>query len=163
MIEPNEEPTGIESLKWLYASEHVGETMASLKDAPVRLLLDSGSGVSACSPEFAAHVRGKKTVNFDINGIATGVNMEVLKNSKTIVSAGKMVRSGRKIVLDEHESFIEDKKTVKRIPVKLTRGDVFEISAYMSPNSHGLPKKPVLICPNEVEEAEDPGHVDAKA
>ena len=26
------------------------------------------------------------------------------------------------------------------------------------PNSHGLPKKPVLICPNEVEEAEDLGH-----
>ena len=42
--------------------------------------------------------------------------------------------------------------------MELTRGDVFEISAYMSPNSHGLPKKPVLICPNEVVEAEDPGH-----
>ena len=40
--------------------------------------------------------------------------------------------------------------------MELTRGDVFEISAYMSPHSHGLPKKPVLICPNEVEEAEDP-------
>ena len=25
-------------------------------------------------------------------------------------------------------------------------------------HDHGLPKKPVLICPNEVEEAEDPGH-----
>ena len=178
VIEPNEEPTGIESLEWLYALEHDGETMASLTDAPVRLLLDSGSGVSACSPEFAPHVKtltgssvrarsatgqvtkslGKKTVNFDINGIAASVNMEVLKISKPIVSAGKMVRSGRRIVLDEHDSFIEDKKTGKRIPVELTRGDVFEISAYMSPNSHGLPKKPVLICPNEVEEAEDPGH-----
>ena len=142
------------------------------------LLLESGSGVSACSPEFAPHVRtltgslvrgrsatshvtkslGKKIENFDINGIAAGVNMEVLKISKPIVSAGKMVRSGRKIVLDEHDSFIEDKKTEKRIPVKLTRGDVFEISAYMSSNSHGLPKKSVLICPNEVVEAEDPGH-----
>ena len=108
------EPTGIESLEWLYAVEHDGETMASLTDAPVRLLLDSGSGVSACSPEFAPHVKtltgssvrarsatgqvtkslGKKTVNFDINGIAAGVNMEVLKISKQIVSAGKMVRSG---------------------------------------------------------------------
>ena len=152
--------------------------MASLTDAPVRLLLDSGSGVSACSPEFAPHVKtltessvrarsatgqvtkslGKKIVNFDINGIAAGVNMEVRKISKPIVSAGKMVRSGRRIVLDEHNSFIEDKKTVKRIPVELTRGDVFEISAYMSSTSHGLPKKPVLICPNEVVEAEDPGH-----
>ena len=101
------------------------------------------------SPGFAPHVKtltestvrarsatgqvtkslGKKTVNFDINGIAAGVNMEVLKISKPIVSAGKMVRSGRKIVLDEHDSFIEDKKTVKRIPVELTRGDVFQISA----------------------------------
>ena len=89
---------------------------------------------------------GKKTVNFDINGIAAGVNMEVLKISKPIVSAGKMVRSGRRIVLDEHDSFIEDKKTVKRIPVELTRGDVFEISAYMSSNAQGLPKKAVLIC-----------------
>ena len=100
---------------------------------------------------------GKKTVNFDVNGIAAGVNMEVLRISKPIVSAGKMVRSGRRIVLDEH-NFIEDKKTGKRIPVELTRGDVFEISSYMSSTSHGLPKKPVLICPNEVVEAEDPGH-----
>ena len=57
VIEPNEEPTGIESLEWLYELEHDGETMASLTDAPVRLLLDSGSGVSACSPEFAPHVK----------------------------------------------------------------------------------------------------------
>ena len=84
--------------------------------------------------------------------------MQVLKISKPIVSAGKMVRSGRRIVLDEHKKFTEDKKTAKRIPVELTRGDVFEISAYMSSTSHGLPKKPVLICPNEVVEAEDPGH-----
>ena len=96
--------------------------------------------------------------HFDINGIAACVYMEVLKISKPIVSAGKMVRSGRRIVLDEHDSFIEDKKTGKRIPVELTRGDVFEISAYMSSTSHGLQKKPVLICPNEVVEAEDPLH-----
>ena len=51
MSETNEEPTEIESLEWLYALEHDGEeTMASLTDAPVRLLPDSGSGVSACSP-----------------------------------------------------------------------------------------------------------------
>ena len=82
VIEPNEEPTGIESLEWLYALEHDGETMASLTDATS-------------------------------NGIAAGVNMEVLKISKPIVSAGKMVRSGRRIVLDEHDSYIEDKKTGK--------------------------------------------------
>ena len=178
VIGPNEEPTRIESLEWLYAREHDGETMASLTDALVRLLLDSGSGVSACSPEFAPHVKtltgssvrarsatgqvtknlGKKTVNFDIKGIAASVNMEVLSVSKPIVSAGKMVRSGLRIVLDEHDSFIEDKKTEKRISVRLTRGDVFEVSAYMSSNSHGLPKKSVLICPNEVVGAEDPGH-----
>ena len=67
---------------------------------------------------------GKKTVNFHINGIAAVVNMEVLKISKPILLASKMVRSGRKIVLDEHDSYIEDKKTGKRIPVELTRGDV---------------------------------------
>ena len=38
VIEPNEEPTRIESLEWLYALEHDGATMASLTDAPVRLL-----------------------------------------------------------------------------------------------------------------------------
>ena len=43
VMAPNEEPTGIESLEWLYALEHDGETMAS--------------GVSACSPEFAPHVK----------------------------------------------------------------------------------------------------------
>ena len=57
VIESNDEPTGIESLEWLFALEHDGETMASLTDAPVRLLLVSGSGVSACSPEFAPHVK----------------------------------------------------------------------------------------------------------
>ena len=46
----------------------------------------------------------------------------------------------------------------KRIPVELTRGDVFEISAYMTSNSHGLPKTSVLVSPNEVVEAEGPGH-----
>ena len=112
MTEPNEEPAEIGSLEWLCALEHDGEeAMARLTDAPVRLLLDSGSGVSACSPEFAPHVKtltgssvrarsatgqvtkilGKKTVNFDINGLAAGVNMEVLKISKPVVSAGKMV------------------------------------------------------------------------
>ena len=141
VTEPNEERAEIESLEWLYALEHDGEeTLASLTDSPVRLLLDSESGVSARSPEFAPHVKGptkssvrarsatgqvtkslgKKTVNFDINGIAAGVNM-VLKISKPIVSASKMVRSGRRIVLDEHDSFIEDKKTGKRIPVTCLR------------------------------------------
>ena len=97
----------------------------------------TGSSVRARSTtSLVTKSLGKKTVNFDINGIATNVNMEVLKISKPIVSAGKMVRSRRRIVLDEHDSFIEDKKTGKRIPVELTRCDVFEISAYMSPNSH---------------------------
>ena len=46
VTEPNEEPAEIESLEWLYALEHDGEeTMSSLTDALVRLLLDSGSGV----------------------------------------------------------------------------------------------------------------------
>ena len=143
MTEPDEEPAEIESLEWHYALEHGGEeAMTSPTDALVRLLLDYGSGVSAWSPDFAPHMKtltgssvrarsatgqatkslDKKTVNFDINGIAAGVNMEVLKISKKIVSAGKMVRSGRRIVLVENDSFIEDKKTGKRIPVELTRG-----------------------------------------
>ena len=55
--EPNVEPAEIESLEWLYALEHDGEeAMASLTDASVRLLLDSGSGASACSPGFSLHV-----------------------------------------------------------------------------------------------------------
>ena len=102
--------------------------MASLTDAPVRLLLDSGSGVSACSPEFASHVKTLSACALSNRSSDQGVNMEVRKISKPIVSAGKMVRSGRRIVLDEHNSFIEDKKTEKRIPVELTRGDVFEIT-----------------------------------
>ena len=150
--------------------------MASLTDAPVRLLLDIGSRVSACSPEFAPHVKtltessvrarsatgqvtkslGKKTVNFDINGIAAGVNMEVLKISKPIVSAGKMCVQGARSFWMSTTPSSRTRKLEKRIPVELTRGDVFEISAYMSSTSHGLPKKPVLICPNEVVEAEDP-------
>ena len=49
VIEPREEPAGIESLEWLYSLEHDGETMTSLTDSPVRLLLDSGSGVGLFS------------------------------------------------------------------------------------------------------------------
>ena len=59
------------------------------------------------------------------------------------MSAGKMVRSGRRIVLDEHDSFIEDKRTGKRC---------LGSARTCHPNSNGL------ICQNEVEEAEDPGH-----
>ena len=49
--------TEIESLEWLYALEHDDETMTSLTDALVWLLLESGSGVSVCSPDFAPHVK----------------------------------------------------------------------------------------------------------
>ena len=176
VTEPNEEPTEVESLEWLCWNTMVG--MRSPTDGPVRLLLDSGSGVSACSPDFAPHVKtltessvrarsatgqvtknlGRKIGNFDIDGTSAGVNMEVLKISEPILSAGKMVRSGCNIVLDEHNFYIEDKKTGQRIPVELTLSDVFEISAYMSSKPPGLPKRPVLICPNEVMEAEDPAH-----
>ena len=163
VIEPNEEPAGIESLNgFTHRSMMVRQWPVSqlrlfgyfwIVDLVCRLVLLSfaphvktltGSSVRARSATGQViKSQGKKTVNFDINGIAACVNMEVLRISKPIVSAGKMVRSGRRIVLDEHDSFIEDKKTVKRIPVELTCGDVFEISAYMSPNSHGLLKKPV--------------------
>ena len=166
----------MESLEWLFALEtHDGVERTSLTKVsnPVRLLLDSGSGVSACSPDFALHVQthtessvrarsatgqvtkslGKKTVNFDMNRISSSVNMKVLKISKPIMSAGKVVRSGRKIVLDEHNSYIEDKKTGTRIPVELTRGDVFEVSAYVSSRPRSLLEKPVLICPNGIRRA----------
>ena len=60
VTEPSEEPAEIESLEWLHALERDGEeAMASLTGAakPVRLLLDSGLGVSASSPDFAPHVK----------------------------------------------------------------------------------------------------------
>ena len=82
----------------------------------------------------------------------------MLKISKPTISAGKMVRSGRKMILDEHNYYIEYKKTGTRTPVELTRGDVFEVSAHVSSRPRSLLEKPVLICPNEVDEAEDPGY-----
>ena len=43
--------------------------------------------------------------------------------------------------------------------MELTRGDVFEVSAHVSSRPRSLLEKPVLICPNEVGEAEeDPGY-----
>ena len=42
--------------------------------------------------------------------------------------------------------------------MELTRGDVFEVSANVSSRPHSFLEKPVLICPNEVDEAEDPGY-----
>ena len=116
MNEPSDEPVGMESLEWLFALEtHDGSEGDGQSSQRYRILcvysLDSGSGVSACSPDFAPHVQthtessvrarsatgqvtkslGKKTVNFDMNGIAASVNMEVLKISKPIMSAGKVV------------------------------------------------------------------------
>ena len=49
-------------------------------------------------------------------------------------------------------------RTRNRIPVELTRGEVFEVSAHMSSASCSPSQKPVLICPNEVEESEYPEH-----
>ena len=93
-----------------------------------------------------------------MNGIASSVNMEVLKISKPIISAGKVVRSGRKIVLDEHDSYIEDKTIGTRIAVELKRGDVFGVSAHLSSRSRSVLKKPVLMCPSEGDEMENPGY-----
>ena len=129
------------------------KTVALLESAPVNEPSEEpvGMGCQLASPDFAPHVHthtessvrarsatgqvtkclGRKTVNFDMSGIASSVNMEVLKISKPIMSAGKVVRSRRKIVLDEHDSYIEDKKTGTKIPVELTHGDVFEVSAHM--------------------------------
>ena len=42
--------------------------------------------------------------------------------------------------------------------MELTRGDVFEVSAHVSSRQRSFLEKPVLICPNEVDEAEDPGY-----
>ena len=180
--EPFDEPVGMESLEWLFVLEtHDGSVeMASLTKVsnPVRLLLDSGFGVSVCSTDFAPHVQthtessvrvrsatgqvtktlGRKTVNFDMNGIASSLKMEVLKILKPIMSAGKVVRSGRKIVLDDRDSYIEDKKIGTRICVELTRGDVFEVSAHEPSRPRRFLEKPVLICPNEVDEAKDLGY-----
>ena len=57
--EPSEEPVRMESLEWPFALEtHDGSVeVASLTKVSnrVRLLLDSGSGVSACSPHVQTH------------------------------------------------------------------------------------------------------------
>ena len=66
------------------------------------------------------------------------------------------MRAGRTIVLEKHDSYVEDNKTGTRIPVELTRGDVFEVSAHVSSRPRSLLENPVLICPSEVDETEDP-------
>ena len=99
------------------------EEIASLTETanPVRWLLDSVSGLSTCSPDFALHARthtkgsvrarsatgqvtrslGKKTVNFEMSGIPASVNMEVPKVSRPTMSAGKMTRKlGREALLN---------------------------------------------------------------
>ena len=74
VAEPCEEPTGIESLEWLFALEHNGseEEIASITETanPVRLLLDSGSGVSACSLEFGRLVEQSQVTESEGDGRA---------------------------------------------------------------------------------------------
>ena len=75
---------------------------------------------------------GKKTVNFDMNGIA---------------SSSRRQGGARRAHDRPHDSYVEDNKTGTRIPVELTRGDVFEVSAHVSFRPRSLLENPVLICP----------------
>ena len=74
-----------------------------------------GLSVSEGSSDGFTCEPGQKAVNFDMSGITTSVNMEVLKVSRPIVSAGMIVRSGRMIILDEPNSHIENKEIGKII------------------------------------------------
>ena len=113
MTEPNEEPTGIESLEWLYALEHDDETMASLTDAPVRLLLDSGSGcqlvlLSLPSCEEAPWKLGASTLSNRSGAQEPGQENCELRNQRD----HSRCKHGSAQDLEanlEHDSFIEDK------------------------------------------------------
>ena len=72
-------------------------------------------------------------------------NMEVLDVKRPILSAGKMVRGGYRVILDQAGSYVID-KAGRKLDLELTKGDVFIMRGMVTSRS-GTSSKVRALCP----------------
>ena len=61
----------------------------------------------------------KKIEGQNSSGIPMNIKAQVAPVSKFLASIGKMVKAGNKVVMDENDSYIENKKTGLKTPMRL--------------------------------------------
>ena len=61
----------------------------------------------------------KKIEGQNSNGVPMNIKAQVAKVSKFLASIGKMCKAGNRIVMDEKDSYIENKKTGLKTPMRL--------------------------------------------
>ena len=106
--------------------------------------------MSACSPDFAPHARTqKRELSACPLSDRPGDKEPGQKDSEVRHErdSGECEHGGAEGFKANHVGRQDDKETGKRIPVELTRGDVFEVSAHMSSRSRRLPKEPSADLP----------------
>ena len=68
---------------------------------------------------------GEKRPQLETNGLKTSMTFQAVSSvTKPLAAASKIAAKGNRIILDDAEcdSYIENKKTGKRIPLKLENG-----------------------------------------
>ena len=59
------------------------------------------------------------------------MSFEVAKVSRPLASAGEMVRKNNRVVLDEHDSYIQNKKTGYKTPLRVV-GNLFYLDIWVN-------------------------------
>ena len=131
-----------------------------------KVCIDSGAGESVCPvdafPEYKMHATdrvgakyraaggqsltnmGEKRPQLETNGLKTSMTFQAVSSvTKPLAAASKIVAKGNRIILDDAEcdSYIENKKTGKRIPLKLENGIYMMEISVQSPPFAGHAKK----------------------
>ena len=114
---------------------------------PTWICVDSGAGESVCRveafPDFQTHVTdkngkkyraaggqelenvGEKRPRFKINGVPTMMRFQATTHvKKPLAAASRITQKGNRIILDDADSlsYIENKATGTRIPLKIENG-----------------------------------------
>ena len=139
-----------EDSQWIFAGTSAGPEKPA--GTMARILLDSGSDEHLCPKNFARTAPTRKTDNRVVirdaqgeviehelqrnvtmklgGGVSASAPFEVAAVPRPILSAGKMVKEGVRVVLDMKGSYLE--KGNKRIPLEMNR-NTFYLPAVMCP------------------------------
>ncbi|MDJ0514128.1 MAG: reverse transcriptase domain-containing protein [Methyloceanibacter sp.] len=140
----------VEKVETVEVNEFGGKTRMN-----ERVMLDSGSCVHACPPEFGAHASklessgrqldlrgaggekltyyGERTVLLDCSeGTKAKVKFDVAAVRRPLLSVGKMVNNGHRVIFDANGSGVVNKKTGEWMPIVYDRGLFFLDAKVMS-------------------------------
>ena len=117
------------------AGEHVCPPTL-FPQVPVRESEGSKKGVTykVANGESIPNKGEKKIEGQNSNGVPMNIKAQVAKVSKFLASIGKMVKAGNKIVMDENDSYIQNKKTGLRTPMRL-ENNVFVFDLWVEKDS----------------------------